>query len=433
MDLNLYQKTIYILLDFIYIISLNIYIRGYTDKRHKRAISIVAVSAICLAMDIIVYFKYSDAYVYLATGIIFTFIMTLAYSREYIKNIVMSVFWIIYSGLAEVFSVYFASVMSGDNVEHAITNNITYTVIMCMLRFFVLISALIFYTVRRKRRGTETIPFYWFVIMFAFAGSIYILESFYSVWYKYAVSGEEYRVLMVAVILMVINVLIFYLYEEQAKHYAMKGEMAQIKNHMDNQRIFYEKEKNMWEQLRKERHDMKNLFIALEGYLREGKYDILAEAFDEKIGSYGSERRKVISGDKNIDIILSYKIAMADNKGIKSDIKCDVKNTIHILPEDLAVLLGNAIDNAIEAAEKSKSPYISVDIKSAKGLCRIIIRNSVDKPVRITKDLNIKTTKSEEGHGWGIKSMKSIVDKYNGQMTMSCDDERFELVIDMIL
>ena len=156
MDLNLYQKTIYILLDFIYIISLNIYIRGYTDKRPKRAISIVAVSAICLAMDIIVYFKYSHAYVYLATGIIFTFIMTLAYSREYIKNIVMSVFWIIYSGLAEVFSVYFASVMSGNNVEHAITDNITYTVIMCMIRFFVLISTLIFYTARRKRRGTET-------------------------------------------------------------------------------------------------------------------------------------------------------------------------------------------------------------------------------------------------------------------------------------
>lgn len=156
MDLNLYQKTIYILLDFIYIISLNIYIRGYTDKRPKRAISIVAVSAICLAMDTIVYFKYSDAYVYLATGIIFTFIMTLAYSREYIKNIVMSVFWIIYSVLAEVLSVYFASVMSGNNVEHAITDNITYTVIMCMIRFFVLISTLIFYTARRKRRGTET-------------------------------------------------------------------------------------------------------------------------------------------------------------------------------------------------------------------------------------------------------------------------------------
>ena len=107
----------------------------------------------------------------------------------------------------------------------------------------------------------------------------------------------------------------------------------------------------------------------------------------------------------------------------------ELKN-IQISEIDLAIILGNALDNAIEAADKiteQDERKVSLTIKLHNNQIIIVVKNKVTTDVN-TDDL--KTNKKDvDYHGFGILSIKNLAKKYEGNVMFSCEDNTFQIYI----
>ena len=89
---------------------------------------------------------------------------------------------------------------------------------------------------------------------------------------------------------------------------------------------------------------------------------------------------------------------------------------------DLANILGNLIDNAIEAEQKEENPYIELNLKQEKNFLNINIKNKCTNLVSI----NTKTNKNNsEFHGIGLKSVNRIVRKYDGEILIKLTNQEY--------
>ena len=100
-------------------------------------------------------------------------------------------------------------------------------------------------------------------------------------------------------------------------------------------------------------------------------------------------------------------------------------------PMDLYVLLGNALDNAIEAVRKIKEEekrVISMRVYAKDELIILQIENTCTEDVNLPEDGNPTTTKADRNyHGYGIGSIRKIVEKYNGSLSLRADGQIFIL------
>lgn len=105
---------------------------------------------------------------------------------------------------------------------------------------------------------------------------------------------------------------------------------------------------------------------------------------------------------------------------------------MNIKSADLCAILGNLLDNAIEACAKvedEEKRHIRLLIRRIQQMLVIKVENTYSyKPV--VKDGNFQTSKTDGGlHGWGIKSAKTAAEKYDGMIQTNCDDMLFSTVV----
>lgn len=174
--------------------------------------------------------------------------------------------------------------------------------------------------------------------------------------------------------------------------------------------------KEQYEQTRRLRHDMKQYIASMLALIKDKKYDA-AEAFAEKQAENLSSIETVVNVENDfINAILNSKLTLAKTKGI--DVICSIERNISGIEDiDLCNLLGNILDNAIAAAERCDLEARSAEVRISSAGSRVIIlvKNSI--PFSVLKnnpDLNSTKPNTEE-HGFGVKTIKSISEKYNGK------------------
>ena len=105
---------------------------------------------------------------------------------------------------------------------------------------------------------------------------------------------------------------------------------------------------------------------------------------------------------------------------------------------EICSLLGNLIDNAIEACEKhvDEHRFINIKIQDKKGFLFITLKNSIHSKPKIEKGVFITSKEDKITHGYGLKSVNRIVKKYEGDISYTIEDKTFEIRIcfyDMVL
>lgn len=172
-----------------------------------------------------------------------------------------------------------------------------------------------------------------------------------------------------------------------------------------------------YDETEKIRHDMKShiscaLKLAEQGDIKE-LINYLNEISEDKINkivSHVKTERRILGA------VINSKLGMAESKGF--DMKCVILNEMDNIKDiDAGVLLANLLDNAIEACEKNYGhSEIMLKIWSNAGYYCIEISNTVERDV-LAENPNLFTSKSnKELHGIGLKSVKDVVEKYNGMM-----------------
>lgn len=212
-----------------------------------------------------------------------------------------------------------------------------------------------------------------------------------------------------------VEILMFYQISKIGESYEQKRktELIEMNNSMlqksldETQQAF-----GMW---RRSVHDYKNKIIVLRQLAIEGDLKKIEEFLDEENKLVETKMFCIRTGNTAVDAVVNTKYQIAEEKKIVFAINASLPSHSKIREVDLANILGNLIDNAIEASEKEKEPYIDLTIKQDKSFIVIRIIN------KYTKELpsHLKTTK-EDGvyHGVGITSVRECVDRYNGVFSL---------------
>lgn len=177
------------------------------------------------------------------------------------------------------------------------------------------------------------------------------------------------------------------------------------------------------------RHDIQNVLILIRSYAEKADLDYIKEVIHNKEKELEEIKPISITGIMPIDIILNSKIEEISTKEITFNRKVIMSSLHNIDHLEFCLLLTNAINNAIENIGGERT--ISLAILETPHYIEIDIRNSVDQNVF---DINpqLKSSKKDKTkHGFGIESMRRIVDKYSGIFFIDCDDKEFFLLMQL--
>ncbi|MEE1255005.1 MAG: GHKL domain-containing protein [Lachnospiraceae bacterium] len=232
-------------------------------------------------------------------------------------------------------------------------------------------------------------------------------------------------------IICIMNIGTYYMYEKVSDAYQEKMQ----KTVLENQLVMYQNQFEMIHEARQDmkqlRHDMKNHFLLVEGYLEKGKYAEAQEYIGQLAEKTASSKEYVNTGNDELDSILNYKLGRANNLNCKLDIKIEVPRERVMSDFDLNMLLSNLMDNALEAIEKAEERVLTVRIKYIKRMLYMSVYNSYNGDVKREGNKLLTTKAKKEEHGIGMTSIQRIVDKYQGEMTIQTSEDMFKTDIIM--
>ena len=176
-------------------------------------------------------------------------------------------------------------------------------------------------------------------------------------------------------------------------------------------------------------HDMKHQINALANMENDEKRRGILSEMENDIAIYDAVVR---TGNDLLDTVLTEKKLICHSKEIRMSCMADGEQLKFMDEIDLYTLLGNALDNAIEANEKIADVakrWISIQIQNKKGIILVEIVNPFVGSIKLKNGLPITSKGDKLSHGYGTQSIRSIVEKYNGQMTIKTVNDKYLLRI----
>ncbi|MBQ8016040.1 MAG: GHKL domain-containing protein [Clostridia bacterium] len=212
-----------------------------------------------------------------------------------------------------------------------------------------------------------------------------------------------------------------------------KEKLFFTETHINSQIAHYEELYKHQTELRIFRHDIKNILLSLMGILKESDTEKALQVMQANLDMLDETSKNIVNtGHPITDAILQSKLHDANTKGIKLCISTKLTEKIIVDELELGIVLGNALDNAIEAAARVKDipeKVVAFDMITTAERIIITIENPVDGNVNTNKLITSK--KDKENHGYGVGSIKTIARKYDGVAEFTCNDGRFITNINM--
>ena len=174
--------------------------------------------------------------------------------------------------------------------------------------------------------------------------------------------------------------------------------------------------RSQYQEMRRIRHDIKQQLATISGLQFEGKYDKAQKYISDITNGIEQLDMFMDVGNDFVNAILNSKLSAAKSKGI--EVLCNFSGKIEGINEyDLCNLIGNMLDNAVEAAENAgDNAVIEVSLFSDKHKMIFTVSNSISKSV-LNSNPELKTVKDEPDlHGFGVKTIKAIAAKYDGNV-----------------
>lgn len=267
----------------------------------------------------------------------------------------------------------------------------------------------------------RTPAMYYVTLLFVPLGSIFIAY--------FAAKGLNAVSLITAVILLLINIDIFYLYDNVIDLFSERCEREVMES--QNKAIQNQLEVVQQSQLRIRclKHDMDNHFLRLKDLIEKEKYAEALEYLETVKSSTAADKKLIDSGNDLIDSMLNYKLArLHDNIEQKYDIV--VPKDLSFTEFDLNVIIGNLADNVLEALEQlpaDEPKKLEISIRYKQGYLKVYFGNTFDGIM--PEDGSRK--RDHENHGLGLKSVERIVHKYGGDMRAKVSDNWYEISLIM--
>ncbi len=219
------------------------------------------------------------------------------------------------------------------------------------------------------------------------------------------------------VCLILINVFCYYIFIKISAKNKERMQYSFLEFKLLEQQKSISEMKLLYDEITKLRHDMKNYLGCIGTMLHNEKYPEAKEYLDSLLEnrlSFG--KQYILTESDAVNAIMNSKMSICKEHGIKMDYQ--ISGSLNSISElDLSILLGNVLDNAIEACMKvENTPIIDIKIYNEGNYLVIKVANSIKDSV-LKYNPNLQSTKKDKSkHGFGTVSIKDIVKNHNGMI-----------------
>jgi len=222
-----------------------------------------------------------------------------------------------------------------------------------------------------------------------------------------------------------INLIVVYLFEDLIK--TKQNEYENLI--LSDQARAYEKELTMQQEnvdaIRAYRHDMKHHLLAMRVMNKEGKVDEL-DRYIVQVSEALSEIEPIAyTGNVGVDGVLNYMLQKAKHNGIDVQLHVVIPEDLDIPVFDMNIILGNLIENAIEANECVDKPRIDILMKYVKNALLIEISNTHVNTIDLINNEMVSTKQDKTTHGYGIRNVRKVLSKYEHSLVFEENEDIF--------
>lgn len=418
-----YSALIYLIANFFRVFSINLFLETCFSRKNLRCLPEVKNVTIILyyIFNSAIYLKYQIPVVTVFSNLILFFFLTLPYSSKMYQRIFVICCIFLLGVLCETvvgrtMIWLFGYTTSVKVIVYTVSNFLFYVIIVIVKGFFVQDKERIYQ--KRIWLMLITIP-----AISSFADVILLRGNY-----------EQWITVAVVACLFVINIAFFFLY---------RMIVSSCETELQNQSLIlqnkaYQQQLDMIhaskERLQRAKHDFKNHLIALERLMNPEKTKELQAYLQKMEQEYFLTENCVATGNEILDGLINSKLKTIQMMGADMDIKMQIPEKINVNGFDLVVVIGNLLDNAIEALSNQKKGKFCLEMRYDKGMLFIHSSNTYTGEI-IRRGKSFISTKraSEEVHGIGLHNVKRVIDQYHGDIVIHTENNLFSIKVVMYI
>ncbi|GEM_PF-783102 len=210
--------------------------------------------------------------------------------------------------------------------------------------------------------------------------------------------------------------------EEKAKRSKMLIDMKSEQYNMITEKI---------EKTRKSRHDIHHHINVVYQLAKENKIEQLIEYLEEYNKIYSTKEPMVYCNNSTVDAILNHYILLAKDNGIEVHLNVALPEELKIRDTDLCIVIGNLLENAIEASEKEENKRIKLRINRSNEYICMLVSNLYNGEIKKGHSGYYSRKREFKDTGIGLSSVSAVVEKYDGRMEVDHTNGEFNVFIMM--
>ena len=226
------------------------------------------------------------------------------------------------------------------------------------------------------------------------------------------------------------GIAILHAYQSRISEYVAEKELSVMNVMLKSQYDQYRNYQDSLDLIQMKYHDLKHQITGLRAESDEEKRKKWIDSMEKEIAAFENISR---TGNQVLDTILAAKIFHCRKNHIQITCVADGKLLDHMHVTDICSIFGNALDNAIEHVILIPDPekrLIHLTVSAQKGFVFIKIENYCEAEIsKNEEDLVTTTKKDSKNHGFGLKSIRKAVEKYDGSVVFGVQQNWFELKI----
>lgn len=174
------------------------------------------------------------------------------------------------------------------------------------------------------------------------------------------------------------------------------------------------------------RHDTRHRLRMLSALADEGDIDGIREFISSASSDLDAVSPTRYSANENVNMVLSFYAQECRREKIELNIRAEVPSELPLSATETCALVGNALENAVNACKGINDAVIDVELIEHRGKMLFSVTNSCKKMVVLIDGM---PRSKDKGHGFGCPSIKAIAENHHGQAVFDADDERFSLKV----
>lgn len=425
------QATAVAVINMFELLVTYLFFKQQGEEKHKRWVALSAGVILALSATVVYYLVpyktwVNGLYLVVTHYIFGRLVFDIRRSRVLFGSVVLEVL----SAALEFATISALSFFYGRDMEyHLEMDHIAYFLMLaCISKLLYFLCSMLLARLVQREETRIHFPRVYYVYPFAVLGNLLL------VWHLYvSVEIPSYYLLLfslICLLLLLSVILLFTSYQSTVQKENMIRSLQSQAERTEMEQRYYSILEKQNENLRIYAHDMKNHLSTIRSLSKDAQIDSYIDKMSDRLREYSQVGN---SGNRMLDIIYAKYAAECETRHIQFQADFRSANFSYVENFDLVTILGNLLDNALEAAEHTQKRAVSVKTLHKNTYDVLIIENSCDTPPQVYNK-ELKTTKANrELHGLGLKSVSKVLHQYGGDYDWNYDKEKKRFSVTVML